>query len=112
MATTSWPTLRPAASPSSAGWGARPSARRTARSESGSAPTRPTGSSEPSVKEARRRAPAGATTGAGARGVGGDDVGGGEEEAVRGDARGGAPAERAAAPGHAEVGHGGPEPLR
>ena len=50
MATTSWPTRSSAASPSGAGERSPPSARSTARSESGSEPTTDSGVSWPSLK--------------------------------------------------------------
>ena len=51
-ATTSWPTTRWSASPSSAGGGVGPDARSTARSDSGSAPTTRNGAVVPSAKDA------------------------------------------------------------
>ena len=69
MATTSWPTLSRAASPSGAGGGLPPVVRMTARSDSGSRPTTSNGSSSPSTNVAvPRSAP-------------GDDVGRGQEVA-------------------------------
>jgi hypothetical protein len=57
IATTSWPTRRRSASPSSAGASPSPCARRTARSESGSVPTISASNSRPSVNVARARSP-------------------------------------------------------
>jgi hypothetical protein len=54
-ATTSWPTRRVLASPSSAGGGVVSRARTTARSDSGSAPTTSTSDSDPSLNTARPR---------------------------------------------------------
>ena len=62
MATTSWPTRSVAASPSSAACSRADSARRTARSDSGSAPTTVASRSLPSVNVARTRAREPATT--------------------------------------------------
>ena len=62
IATTSWPTRRASASPSSAGTRSRASTRKTARSESGSLPTTSKSSSRPSTKEARPRPSVRATT--------------------------------------------------
>src|SRR3954447_2632547 len=60
IATTSWPTRSASASPSVAGIRSRASARSTARSDNGSAPTISNENSRPSVKDAlpRWRAPA------------------------------------------------------
>ena len=55
IATTSWPTRRRSASPSWAGTRSRASARRTARSESGSEPTTSNSHSRPSEKDALPR---------------------------------------------------------
>src|SRR5438128_2699100 len=55
IATTSWPTRSPVASPSSAGTSSVESARSTARSESGSAPTTSACTSVPSTKLATIR---------------------------------------------------------
>jgi hypothetical protein len=62
IATTSWPTLSRAASPSGAGAGTASSARRTARSDSGSVPTTRTRTSRPSVNDARIRRAVPSTT--------------------------------------------------
>ena len=62
IATTSCPTRRFSASPSTPGVKSVPSARSTARSESGSVPTTSTPTSEPSTKEARTPAVPLATT--------------------------------------------------
>ena len=51
-ATTSWPTTRSSASPSVGGRGVTPSARSTARSDRGSAPTRVNGALVPSENSA------------------------------------------------------------
>jgi hypothetical protein len=62
IATTSWPTRRLAASPRSAGVRSVASARRSARSDSGSAPTTRAEISRPSVNDALTRARPPSTT--------------------------------------------------
>ena len=103
IATTSCPTRRSPASPSSAA-GRSPSAVRiTARSESGSEPT----TSASKLAPVRERCP---DAGAGAV----DHVGRGQQVAVGGDHDAGAAALRATAPGAAfdpEVRHGGAEAI-